>query len=104
MKPARSLASTSPSCESWICSEGGPLLVIRSPLRSKLKGKLPTMRYDVVTIVAAPRGASQLRELVSQLPAEFGIPVVCLAASDQRLVSDLAAATRLKVKWAEAGE
>jgi two-component system chemotaxis response regulator CheB len=62
------------------------------------------MRYDVVTIVAAPRGASQLRELVSQLPAEFGIPVVCLAVGDQRFVADLAASTRLQVKWAEAGE
>lgn len=62
------------------------------------------MRYDVVTIVSAPRGGSHLRELVSQLPAEFAAPVVCLVAADQRLVSDLAATTRLKVKWAEAGE
>jgi hypothetical protein len=62
------------------------------------------MRYDVATIVAAPRGVPQLHELVSQLPAGFGMPVVCLAASHERLVEDLAARTSLKVKWAEAGE
>ena len=62
------------------------------------------MRYDVATIVAAPRGVAQLRELVSQLPVGFGIPVVCLTASHDRLVKELADSTRLKVKWAEAGE
>lgn len=62
------------------------------------------MRYDVVTIVASRRGISQLRDLVSHLPPQFGMPVVCLAEADSRLVTDLSASTRLPVKWAEAGE
>lgn len=62
------------------------------------------MRYDVVTIVASRRGIPQLRELVSQLPSQFGVPIVCMAEADERLVTDLAATTKLTVKWAEAGE
>ena len=62
------------------------------------------MRYDVVTIVASRRGISQLRDLVSHLPSQFGMPVVCLAQADSRLVADLSTFTRLEVKWAEAGE
>jgi two-component system chemotaxis response regulator CheB len=62
------------------------------------------MRYDVVTIVASRRGISQLRDLVSHLPPQFGIPIVCLAEADSRLVADLSASTPLEVKWAQAGE
>lgn len=62
------------------------------------------MRYDVVTIVASRRGMSQLRDLVSNLPPEFGMPVVCLTEADALLVNELAASTPLKVKWAESSE
>ena len=34
------------------------------------------MRYDLVAVVAARRGITQLREMVAQLPREFGMPVV----------------------------
>lgn len=62
------------------------------------------MRYDIVTIVASRRGASQLRELVSRLPADFGTPIVCLALADPALLADLARCTRLRVKVAQAHE
>ncbi len=62
------------------------------------------MRYDVVAVVASRRGISQLRELVAQLPPQFGMPIVCLAEADDRLVADLSSRTRLTVKWAEGGE
>jgi hypothetical protein len=62
------------------------------------------MRYDVVAIVAARRGMSQLRELVAHLPPKFGIPVVCLAEVDTFFVAELAQGTSLKVKWAEPSE
>ena len=62
------------------------------------------MRYDVVAIIAARRGMPRLRELVGQLPPEFGAAVICLAEADERLVSELSACTSLTVKWAEAGE
>ena len=62
------------------------------------------MRYDVVAIVASRRGMSQLRELVSNLPPHFGMPVVCLTEADPLLVTELAASTPLQVKWAESGE
>jgi hypothetical protein len=62
------------------------------------------MRYDVVAIIATRRGVSKLRELVSQLPPEFGAAVVCLAEADGRLVSELSSTTSLRVKWTERGE
>ena len=62
------------------------------------------MRYDVVSIVASRRGMSQLRELLSNLPPQFGMPVVCLTEADPLLLQDLAASTPLEVKWAESGE
>ena len=62
------------------------------------------MRYDVVALVVSRRGISQLCELVAGLPPQFGLPIVCLAESDARLVADLASSTRLKVKWAEGGD
>jgi len=62
------------------------------------------MRYDVVSIVASRRGMSQLRELVSNLPPQFGMPVVCLTEADPLLVTELAASTPLEVKWAQSGE
>ena len=62
------------------------------------------MRYDVVAIVASRRGMSQLRELISNFPPQFGMPVVCLTEADRLLVTELAASTPLQVKWAESGE
>jgi hypothetical protein len=62
------------------------------------------MRYDVVTIVASRRGMSQLRELVANLPPQFGMPVVCLTEADALLITEIAASTPLHVKWAESGE
>lgn len=61
------------------------------------------MQYDLITIVASPRGLPALRHLLSQLPSSFSIPIVCLAQSHGGLVDELRAATRLKVSWAEAG-
>src|SRR5213080_784001 len=62
------------------------------------------MRYDVVSVVASRRGTSQLRQLVAQLPAQFGTPIVCLVEADDRLVADLSESTELPVKWVETGE
>jgi len=61
------------------------------------------VRYDVVTIVASRRGISQLRDLLSKLPYDFGTPIVCLVEADPRLALDLAEATRLVVQWAQPG-
>jgi hypothetical protein len=62
------------------------------------------MRYDVVTIVASRRARTQVCELVAQLPPKFGMPIVCLAEGDARLVAELAACTPLEVKWAQSGD
>ncbi len=61
------------------------------------------MRADLVTIVAARRGVSALRQLLSQLPATFQAPIVCLVESDPRLADALQSSSRLKVRWAESG-
>jgi len=61
------------------------------------------MRADLVTIVAARRGVSALRQLLSQLPSTFDAPIVCLVESDARLVEALQSSSRLKVRWAEPG-
>jgi hypothetical protein len=62
------------------------------------------MRADLVTVIAARRGISALRDLLSQLPSTFEAPIVCLVESDTRLVEVLQAASRLRVRWAGSGE
>lgn len=62
------------------------------------------MRYDVITVVAARRGVSQLCELASQLPADFGTPIICLVEADQRLMATMSERTRLPVHWVDVGE
>lgn len=62
------------------------------------------MRYDLVSIVAAPRGLPALRRLLAELPAAYATPVLCLVQATDRLVEDLQAHTRLRVQWAEADQ
>ena len=61
------------------------------------------MQYDVIGIVSSRRGLPALRQLLSQLPAAFHTPVVCLLESGERLVEELRLHTPLDVRWAEAG-
>jgi two-component system, chemotaxis family, protein-glutamate methylesterase/glutaminase len=61
------------------------------------------VQYDVVNIVCATRGLGALSQVLSQLPSTFGTPIVCLAQSSARTLDELQAATRLRVRWAEAG-
>jgi two-component system, chemotaxis family, protein-glutamate methylesterase/glutaminase len=69
-------------------------------------GKLPErfMQYDLVTIVASPRGIPALRHLLAELPSRFSTPIVCLAQSSHGLVEELQRGTRLSVRWARAGD
>jgi GAF domain-containing protein len=62
------------------------------------------MRYDIIAIVASPRGVSQMRQLVKRLPAGFPAPVVCLAQCHSALPAQLAEECALPVRWVEAGE
>lgn len=61
------------------------------------------MQYDLIGIVSSQRGIPALRQLLSQLPASFHTPIVCLLESGERLVEDLRTYTRLDVRWADAG-
>lgn len=61
------------------------------------------MHYDIVSIVASTRGLPALRELLGELPSSFHVPVLCLVESHHRLVEELQACTRLRVRWAEPG-
>ncbi|HUR33434.1 MAG TPA: chemotaxis protein CheB [Vicinamibacterales bacterium] len=60
------------------------------------------MQYDIIGIVSSKRGVPALRQLLSQLPASFHTPIVCLLESGERAVEDLRTYTRLDVRWADA--
>ncbi|HET7403934.1 MAG TPA: chemotaxis protein CheB [Usitatibacter sp.] len=62
------------------------------------------MQYDLVTIVASPRGIPALRHLLAELPSRFSTPIVCLVQSTGMLADELQRGTRLRVCWARAGE
>ena len=62
------------------------------------------MQYDLVTIVASPRGIPALRHLLAELPSRFSTPIVCLVQSTEALAGELQRGTRLRVCWARAGE
>lgn len=72
-----------------------------APLRSV---KIPTMRYDVIAIVASARGVSPMRNLLKRLPAGFPVPILCLAECRETLASQLAAETGLDVRFAQSDE
>lgn len=61
------------------------------------------MQYDLISIVASPRGLPALRQLLRELPCSFSTPIVCLVQSHPGLVDELRGTTRLEVRWAEAG-
>ncbi|HET9651631.1 MAG TPA: chemotaxis protein CheB [Usitatibacter sp.] len=61
------------------------------------------MQYDLITIVASPRGLPALRHLLSELPSSFATPIVCLVQSHAALAEELQARSRLRVRWAQAG-
>ena len=62
------------------------------------------MQYDLVTIVASPRGIPALRHLLAELPSRFSTPIVCLVQSTEGLADELQRGTRLRICWARAGE
>ena len=62
------------------------------------------MRYDIIAIVASPRGVNSMRRLLGRLPVNFPVPIVCLAECHASLAAQLAGETRLDVRNASPGD
>jgi CheB methylesterase/GAF domain-containing protein len=64
------------------------------------------MRFDVVAIAAAQGGIGPLRTVLTGLPPDFPVPILCLQSSfvSRVAIESLAEVTGVKIRWAEANE
>ena len=64
------------------------------------------MKFDVVAIAAAQGGIGSLRRVLTGLPPDFPVPILCLQSSgvSRGAIDALASVTGIEICWAESGE
>ena len=93
-----------------------PQIPLKQPAENSVVGRSPQQttaqfsrqRYRIVTIGASTGGPQALQTILSQLPAKFPVPVICIQHISQGflqgLVDWLARESRLPIKIAPCGE